>query len=340
MYKVKLFCVFAVLAFGSITVADELPLPDLIPHLSQFRLDACGSPQGAFNKFADNKTAVRLRELGSVLCPETDREKGWKIFFGTSVASVSSLSEKSVLSVFYSPYSDVALVCQWKNQNSLPVITDAELVCGDVLRGENIQTIPLWRRQQNVPPFLSLVVATSDTAKLFMQTYQDRPMWGAEDWRKRMSGIKKKDQLAENYKAVEVLYFNSLFSTDLFFNEAAFAPLKEQMGNIRQMLIDGKTAKVLAIAKDTTLDCQKILQEVTLDWTRATMVNLATDVKNAFVFVSDFSNPEYGACFWFKMTDDKGDALAKPALSRIDFVCHTLSFADVDALARQAGMKR
>jgi len=340
--KFTFFLLLLLLFLTPAAKANELPLPDLIPILSEFRLAGWISPQEAFKQYCNTAIAARFQDFGSVLCPVSDVKQGWEFFFGTSIGAVTSLSEKTALSVFYSPWGDVALICQWTNGADGIMISDAELVSGDFLRKTKLQEplLPLWRRNGKVPPQLAVVIAANDTIMAFLDNYKKRPLLGPDDWRKKLPNLKKQKQLENNRKAVGDLFTQSLTSVDLFFNAKPLGPLKKEMEHIRKLLLAGKTADVLVLAAETSQESRTILEEAKLDWNRATMVSLATDPKNAFVFLSDFANSEYIVCFWFKMVDDGGVQLEKPPLVRIDIMGHILSPEEVDTLAKQAGMKR
>ncbi len=315
---------------------QELPLTDVVGPLTQLRLEACLTPQTAFSKLATAPTAARLNQLGSKLCPLSDPEQGWKIFFGTAVSTMTSLTDKVALTMFYSPWADVALLCEWQSSDGTPVMTDVELVCGDVLReSKEPQLIPLWRRAEETPPPLTVMVAANDTVRAFMDRYGKRAMWGGENWRKKLNMMKKADHVDGNYQVAGILFSQSMASVNAFFNDPAYAEVKTSFYKVRDLLMAGNTDAVLAMAPETTPEAQTILREAPLEWENGTMVLLATDAKNAFVFMADLRYPEHYACFWFNKT--AGD---EAALRRIDFLSHVLSFDEVDAIARQAGMQR
>lgn len=317
--------------------AQELPLPTLIPHLTQFRLDACVAPQAAFDRYADAATTARLRDLGKVLCPASDPSQGWQFFFGTSIAGITSLTEQNVLTMFYNPWADVALLCEWTTPDGSPKITAVELVMGDILRKTKQPILtPLWRRVGDVPPHLAIVVSTSDTMRAFLDIYGKRTLWGAAKWQGKLPNLKTNTQIDGNRIAVGALFSQTQASVYTFFNEAPFAPLKASMDEIRQLLIAGRTEEVLARAPETGMESRAILTELPLKWEQATLVSLVTDPKNAFVCLASYSDPDVFACFWFGMSDDAKQA----TLKRIDFMGHNLSDEQVDAIARQAGMKR
>jgi hypothetical protein len=332
----RLILAWVMIAAGPLLYGDELPLPQLIPHLAQFRLEACAAPQAAFDRYADPATAAKLRQLGPVLCPASDPSRGWQFFFGTSVASVTSLSEKMVLTMLYNPWADVALLCEWTNPGPSPRMTDVELVTGDILRNtKQPQLTPLWRREGDVPPSLAVMVATSDTTGAFLSLYGKRAMWGGENWQKKLPNLKKTDQVEGNKMAVGVLFSQALSAIHTFFNEPAFESLKTSMDQVRKQLIDGRTEEVLAGAPETTMENRAILTEVPLEWKKATLVSVAVNAKNGFVFLTSFENPEVFASFWFNMTET-----GAASLRRIDCAGFTLGFDEINALARQAGMKR
>ena len=312
-------------------------MPRLIPYLSEFRLNACISPQQAFDKYSS--PSAHFNRLSSILNPNSDRNQGWQYFFGTSVTALTSLSEKSVLSIFYCPWSDVALICQWINGVNGIVISDTELVSGDFIRkSKSPELIPLWQRDFNIPPQLAIVIATNDTIMAFLESYKNRHESAPNNWRNRLPSLQTQEQIDGNRQAVSILLIYSLLRDSLY-NEKPLKQIREEMDNVKDLLLAGKISKLLTIAKQTTSENRIILEKIKFDWSKFTIVSLATDKRNAFVFVSNYFNPEYIFCFWFKMADSKGDLLEKPELSRVDFVSHTLSANEVERLANQAGIR-
>ena len=316
---------------------QELTITDLTSHLVSFRVDAAIDPQAALTFYAEPAAAVRLSDLGRVLTPITDAHSGWQFFFSTSIAAVTSLTDKIALTMFYNPWADVALLCEWKNPDGTPRLSDAELVTGDILRKTKTQILtPLWRREGDVPPPLAVTVAASDTVKAFLDIYGKRPLFGAANWRGKIPNLKSKQQIEGNRAAVGALFSQAMAGINVFFTEDVFSPIRESMGQVRQLLLDGHTDKVLASAPEITPEARMILTEMPIRWEEAMLVSLVTDANNAFVFVAGDESPEFFVCFWFAMEEDG----RRPALRRIDFLGHNLSFDEVDRIARQAGMKR
>ena len=338
IWNAKYLVVFlAVLLWASpLLRAEKLPLPTTIPFLTLFRLDACMNPQAAFEEYADAATAKQLQALGGTLCPISDSSQGWQLFFSSSIATIASLDEQTVLTMFYNPWSDVVLLCEWTQPGDIPKITQVKLVCGDAMRNtETPILLPLWRRTGDVPPSLAAIVATGDTMHAFMNLYGKRPKWPANQWPDKLPTLKTDNPDKDGNKMVGILFSHNLSGISTFFDDPECGPLKALMDKIRQQLIAGQVEAVLAQAPETIKESRQLLSQMTPeDWQLTTMVSLASDAKHAFVFLSGFGGPQVFACFWFNMDDNS------VILHRIDFFRYDLSFEEMDKLARQAGMKR
>lgn len=325
--------------------AEGIKILELTPVLSQFRLDACVDPQKTFEQYADQKTSKRLGELAKTLCPVSDPQQGWTSFFGTSLSAVNSINKETILAFFYHPWSDVALITEWRKLKGKPKLTDAELVVGDVLRAtEKIVPTPFWRREGKVPPPLEVLLAANDTVRDFLELYVDaHESKNSGNWRARLPNFKTKKQRETNKAVVGALFYQSLAAVKLFFNEKDFSPVKKEMDKVRKDLIAGKTDAVLRRAKETSKDSREILKKVELDWSQATLVSVVTDPKNTFVFLSSFGNPEFFASFWFVNGKKKKGLFGKakpPFLKRIDLLGHTLTFEQLDEIAKKAGIAK
>ncbi len=318
------------------TAPVALSLPEFIPALKNFREAAILSPPGAFARYADAQAQTTLRQLGDALCPASDAKAGWSFFFGTSIASLTSLSEQSILVMFYNPWADVALLCEWANAGQGPKITKAELVVGDILRdNREFLLTPLWRRANEAPPPLAVVMAASDTVDRFLSRFGAHTQPGRKAWLEQLGGPYSLPQQEGNRQAAGVLFGQVLASIDSFFNETGFARVNAAMGGIRQKLLDGRVADVLAMAPDTGSESRRILSGEPLDWQRYTLVSFAMNPRSAFVFLADFQFPEVAACFWFNLPSNG----ASPSLRRIDFFTHSLSRDEVNAIVENAGLR-
>ncbi len=338
-YATKMFqlsvLVSLLLIAGPALADEELTFMDAANQFTRFRLAATVSPETAFSVHATPSTAERLKEMNRFMSSATDDMKGWSFFFGTSVGTITSLSEEVVLTMFYCPWADVALLCEWRNLDG-PKISDVELICGDILREtKQPELIPLWQRTPEIPPPLAIMVSANDSARAFMDLYGKQLWFGSTNWRKKLTLMKTKENVEGNYQAVRLLFNQMLASVSGFFNDPALANIRTSMDQVRDLLIDKNTDAVLAMAPETSAEARMILETAPLQWENATIVLLATNIKNAFVFMADLRYPEHYACFWFVKSDDN---TAK--LRRIDFLSHTLSFEEVDDIARQAGMDR
>ncbi|MFZ5807035.1 MAG: hypothetical protein ACOY3I_07510 [Verrucomicrobiota bacterium] len=335
--KKCLFVLISIFLIGSPLIHSEtLKILELTPILGKFRLSACVDPWKAFEQYSSSVANQRFKEIGKILCPISDSKSGWQFFFGTSVSAVNALNEETILTLFYNPWSDVALITEWKKQENKPICTDAELVTGDILRNnKNPILTPLWRREGTAPPPLEVIVATSRTMKDFLKLYVNaHKSKNPTEWRSRLPNFSTEKEIKGNEMAVGVLFGQALAAMHVFFTEKDFAPVKSQMAQVRALLIEGKIDELLALAKDTTKENQDVLRKIPLEWDRATLISVAKNSKNTFVFLSSFENPEYFASFWFK------DGSKEPSISRIDCMGHTLTFEQIDAIVKKAGIAK
>lgn len=338
MYNTVIFLFVSLLALGASAkeTATELTFQQMVDAFVAFRTAALAEPTNTFLQHSSPAGASQLYELGRVLSSQGDAKAAWKYFFATAVGSMTSLTETKGLTMLYCPWADVALLCEWGNVNGQAKITDAELLAGDVLRkAKTPQAIPLWRRETVAPPHLSAVVHTSDTIKSFLEQFGKRNAVKAGNWRAKLD-LKTPAQQERNYQIAALMFAQARTSVSLYFNEPKLAFLREAMDGIRRLLIEGKIDQLIAQTPDLSLESQQILREVPLDWRQGALMAMILNVDDAFLFVADENRPEYFATFWFK-----ADYTANQArLYRLDFMGHTLNFEQVDALARQVGMKR
>jgi hypothetical protein len=318
---------------------ETLPLPDAMERLTAFRLAAIEDPQKAFEQFADEAGVKRMAELGRTLAPRAEIRHSWSFFFGTSLAAVTSLDEQSALVLFYNPWGDVAWVSRWTASAGGAVLTDAELVTGDLLRRTPLaaQPTPLWRRDASVPPPLTVAVAAGDSSRAFLSRFGEKNDTSGSAWRARLFGEMSEAQKKKDREAVGTLWEQALFGIHLFFEDDALAELRATMGGVRDALAQGRVQEVLTLTPDTLPETRRLLLTTPVQWKEGTLVALATSERHAFVFLASYQHPADGFCFWFDMHDEK---LKKPVLRRIDYLSHRLSFTELDGWARKAGMRR
>jgi len=314
-----------------------LPFSEVVSFLTYFREDGAKDSQAAFVKYADTKTAAKLRTLGNVLSPASDPLRSWQFFFGSSVAAVASLSEYITLAMFYNPWADVALLCEWTRVNGKPKITQVKLICGDEIRNTEIPVLlPLWRRSGNIPAPLSLSVASSDTVHAFINLYGKRPKWPAKQWADKLPSLRTDNPKEDSKKIVGLFFSQNLSSINTVFNNATYSKLKVSMEEIQQQLISGKGKDLLIRTPETINESRAVLAALTPeDWIPMTIVSFSADSTNAFILFSSSHAPQSIASFWFTMDNDN-----HVTLHRIDFFKLDLSFKEADKLARKAGIKR
>lgn len=342
--KLLNYCLILFLAaLTSAYSAEGMKTLELAERLGEFRLSACVDSTKAIEEYCTEDGAKQMKALGKVLSPVSDPKNGWEFFFGTSIGSLNGLTKDAILVLFYNPWSDVCLLMEWQKKGDKPVCTDAELVIGDILRG-NPQPIPtpLFRRDGSVPPPVLVMLAAGDTVKAFLELYvdsheSDNPL----DWRSRIPNFSDEKIKEGNTVVVGALFSQALAATNVFFTEKDFAEVKNKMGEIRNLLIADKKEEVLKMGKETLPESKEVLEKLPLDWSQATMVSVTKTKKNIFVFASSFANPEYFASFWFKDGKKTFFGKKKPIeFSRIDFWSHDMTFEQLDALAKKAGIAK
>ncbi len=319
--------------------AEDLPLPDVMERLTAFRLAAIENPHKAFTQFADEAGARRMADLAQTLAPQADRQHSWSFFFGTALASLTSLDEQSALVLFYNPWGDVALLSLWTARDGHPVLTDAELVTGDRLRLAPLsaEPVPLWRRDASVPPPLTVAVAVGDSNRAFLLRFGAKDDTRRTAWRTRLFQGMSEEQRKEDREAVGTLFTQALFAIHLFFEDESWSPMRKTMSGIRDALARGRVQEVLALTPDTLPETRKFLLDTPVNWLEGTLVALATHERHAFLFLASYEHPAETFCFWFDRHDEN---LNIPVLRRMDYLSHTLSFAELDGWARKAGLRR
>ena len=319
------------------TESEKLLLKTIIPFLTLFRREVCEDPQVAFDKYADIDTAKNLHDLGAILSPISDVSRGWQSFFGSSVAGITSLSEQIVLTMFYNPWADVALLTAWTKLGGTPKITQVKLVSGDEIRNTEIPLLqPQWRRTGDVPPPLSAIVENADTMQAFLNLYGNRPAWPAQQWPDKLPTLKTDHPKQDSKKIVGLFFSDNLASISALFHDPVYGKLKSSMEKIQQQLLTGKTDELMSRTSEMLDESRAVLSSLTPEyWKFARVVSFASNPKHAFIFLSSFSHPQLFVSFWFNMSDNDN-----PKLSRIDFFRYDLSFEEVDKLARKVGMKR
>lgn len=132
-----------------------------------FREDAGKAPREAFAKA---QAPRQLAELNQVLWPTVEPEVGWAYFFRTSVMSGGPRNGNRQTVLFYHPWSDIALLTQWKNQGQL---INMEMVPGEALRKGGAPPyggVLGWTRLgAYAPPAVGMV--TAQTLKAFEKAF-------------------------------------------------------------------------------------------------------------------------------------------------------------------------
>ncbi len=135
-----------------------------------FREDAGKTPREAFAKALAPGQLPRLMELNQTLWPTVEPEAGWAYFFRTCVVSGGPRTGNRQAVLFYHPWSDTALLTQWKDQKQL---INMEMVPGEALRKGGARpyggTLGWTCLNAYAPPAVGMV--TAQTLKAFEKTF-------------------------------------------------------------------------------------------------------------------------------------------------------------------------
>ena len=134
-----------------------------------FREEAGKAPREAF---AEARAPKQLAELNQVLWPTVEPEVGWTYFFRTCLVTGGPRNGDRQAVLFYHPWSDTALVTQWKDQKKL---TDMEMVPGEALRKGGVPPYGGalgWTRLQAYAPS-AVGMVTAQTLKAFEKAFSN-----------------------------------------------------------------------------------------------------------------------------------------------------------------------
>lgn len=135
--------------------------------LLAFREQAGRDPRAAF---AEVRAPGKLADLNSVMWPTVEPEAGWTYFFRTCLVTGGARDGNRQAVLFYHPWSDIALVTQWEDQDRL---RDMEMVPGEALRKGGITpyggAMGWTRLNAYAPPAVGMV--TAQTLKAFEKAF-------------------------------------------------------------------------------------------------------------------------------------------------------------------------
>ena len=179
----------------------------------------------------------------------------WTHVLRPSVYGTSFLSPTDALTVFYNPWSDVALIALWQPAGGAPRITEAELVQGDCVRKRGQPRFGMarhWRRSEEAPA-LAVCESAYQTLEAFRQTFQKgsgTPPPAAE-WRGRMGRLQDAKTRVGTLMGAMFMVSTTLDELAAYRRDPKLAPARQASEAALAALRGGRLAEVLASADQT-----------------------------------------------------------------------------------------
>jgi hypothetical protein len=313
----------------------EPPSQRLLTRIQAFRQLAGTQPEQAFVAFTARGNGQKLfGPLGRVLCPKSDPSRGWAYFFSTAVSSMSFLDGDKALALFYHPYSDVALLVEWRRDASGGSIADAELLIGDALRRRGVPPYdiePEWLRSQ-APPSLAAALATAQTVREFQRIYGSEAGAPKGGWR---AAVPAGRLLLFNHAGVGQMYEANLGRLLRFLQDPDSRLLRERAGAVLEQLRLNQPRQALALAPDTPAESRAVLERAAAAWGEARAITCVTkrDQQNresTFVLYSLPGRPDQVMSLCIR----KDSRWSTAQVRRIDLVDQNETFRNQDAIRR------
>lgn len=304
----------------------------LLDSVARFRDQSRTAPEAAFVQYTGKNAQKLFGSLGRLLCPSTDPSNGWSYFFETSATSLVFLNDKTALSLHYHPYSDTALIVEWKQDKKELSITDAELLMGDTLRRKGrppYDIEPHWLRR-SIPPYLAASLSAAETVKTFHRIFEtnEKPYKGK--WRAAVLDAKL---LSSNHLGVGYMFEQNLRQLAEYRNASHLKAIMHQTEGALSLLGQGHVDQLLAIASETRPESRQPLEQFSADWALAKVVTYVVRPEQSathhFVLFSLPERPEYLMSFYYAQYPQDPDTLT---LKRIDLIDHNEVFKNYETI--------
>jgi|GEM_PF-824130 len=300
---------------------EQIRLITLLTAVGRFKELSLSNYERALLMFATEPAAAKFRQLDEAVWTDTPPRVGWSYFMSSSVHAVAATEREQPLVAFYNPWSDVFLITEWRLDEDLPRLVDAELLMGDWLRGgDQLNPIPHWLRSELFKP-AALGTSVAESMLLF-----ERQFHGSRTahWRDRMAVLRSPQLLNDvNYPAVALMLLANLQSVNAFRSVKPKAdPLKANCRRLATEVVragaKGQLAGLRASASDTLAQTWTVLKSLDTRWFRTLeAVAILNGSDGCMVFLSPVFDTSGSLSLFFK--GGKG-ALT---LRRIDVIDYT-----------------
>lgn len=298
--------------------ADVIRLGVLLTAVSRFKELSLGNYERALLMFGTDQVAAKFRQLDEAIWTDTPPRVGWSYFMSSSVHAIGAAGRKQPLVAFYNPWSDVFLITEWRLDEDMPRLVDAELLMGDWLRGgDDLNPIPHWLRTDLFKPD-ALGASVAESIQQFENQFRAD---GQARWREHLPVLNTQQLLVEvNYPAVALMLLTNLQSVHEF--RSVKPKVNALKASCRRLAIEavrtgakGQFTSLRASATDTLAPTWTVLKDLDAQWFRTLeAVTVLTGSDGCMVFLSPVFDARASLSLFFK--GSKGDL----KLQRIDVI--------------------
>lgn len=301
--------------------AELIRLSALLAAVGRFKELSLGNYERALLLFGTDHVADKFKQLNEAIWTDTPPRVGWSFFMSSSVHALGATDRKQPLVAFYNPWSDVFLITEWRLDEDLPKLVDAELLMGDWLRGgDELNPIPHWLRTDLFKPD-ALGASVAESIQQFEKQFRAH---GKARWREHLPVLHTTQLLVEvNYPAVALMLLTNLQAVHDFRSvspkvNALKASCRRHAIEAVRTAAKGHVASLRASATDTLAPTWTVLKNLDAQWFRTLeAVTVLTGSDGCMVFLSPVFDARASLSLFFK--GSKGDL----KLQRIDVIDYT-----------------
>jgi len=301
--------------------AELVRLTALLTAVSRFKELSLGNYERALLMFATDPAIAKFKQLNEAVWTDTPARVGWSYFMSSSVHAVGSTERKQPLVAFYNPWSDVFLITEWRFDQDMPRLVDAEMLMGDWLRGgDELNPIPHWLRTDLFKP-AALGASVAESIQQFEARFSGN---ARARWREHMAVLHTPELLVDvNYPAVALMLLTNLQSVHDFRSTKPKAnPLKASCRRLATEVVrsgaKGRLDGLHTGASDTLAQTWTVLKGLDASWFRTLeAVAVLSGSDGCMVFLSPVFDTSGSLSLFFK--GSKGEL----KLQRIDVIDYT-----------------
>lgn len=301
-------------------------LAALLTRVGQFREQALHDIDLALADAADEEARHDFVRLGDQLWPLTERKVGWSYFFSYSLIVPIGTQSSQPRVAFIHPWSDVALVTVWSNDEHGARLEGAEAVPGELLRTPALtalRRVPAWIGDPLFKP-AAVATLTARTVADFEETFN--PIH-ATAWRHLPIGRNTSPAAkAECDETCAALLAESLARVQFLQTaqpgEPALLPhLRNQTRAFLEGGAAGRMERLLSTATETLPAARDVLLKLKPErFTRMTAVSILVGRNEGMVFLAPWDEPGLCLSLHVSHTDDR------PAITRVDVISFAAAY--------------